>query len=117
MKHPGGIIAADVGGDAHAGHPADPCADLLYSGHQWKGKEQRPEHCESELSASLRICCDSAGVVIGGTGHDTGPHLRENSHDVRPPRGGLAPLWLRRLLINCSSAIKAFISGVHERFW
>src|SRR5450830_245467 len=47
-----------------ADHPLDSGTDHLNADHQGVGEQNRPQHVESELCASLRIGGNSAGIVV-----------------------------------------------------
>ena len=72
------IVPAQVAGDAVAGRPADPGADLLDRRHQRIGEQQRPADAEAELRAGLAIGGDAAGIVVGGAGDEAGPQRLED---------------------------------------
>ncbi len=64
-------------GEAASGGTTDAGADFLESGHQRNGEEHEPRLGEAELRAGLRVRGDAGGIIIGGTGDESGSEAGE----------------------------------------
>jgi hypothetical protein len=84
-REPRRIVPTQISGDAEAGDPADPRADLLDRRHQRVAEHQRPRQAVPELSADLRIGGDAAGIVIRRPSDQARPQHLEQLPAGRPP--------------------------------
>src|SRR5437899_3470980 len=66
-------MLADIGCQALPGDSSYARADKLHGDHQWQRENDGPAELIAELRTRLRIGGDSTGIVIGGTGDESGP--------------------------------------------
>ena len=59
---------AEVSRNSDSSYSPDARADFLNRTHERVGEQCQPESAESKLSASLRVGCNTARVVVGGAG-------------------------------------------------
>src|SRR6266550_5756241 len=97
-------MPAEIGREATSCNPADSSADFLKCGHQWVGKEHRPEHSISEVRSHLGIGRDSTRIVIGRSRNQSRSKLSKNAFY----RGGFQ---LVRLLV-CDSRTRSLWAGM-----
>jgi len=71
-------MPANICGDAFACNTSNSRADFLDDRHQWIRKNYSPQHSVAELRADLRICADSAGIIVSGSGDQAGAEASEN---------------------------------------
>ena len=60
-----------IGGEALAGHPADPRTHQLDRDHERRCQKHRPEQAVTKLRPGLRIGGNARRVVVGGAGHQS----------------------------------------------
>ena len=73
------IMVPNVSRYAFTGCAADPRADFLDDGHKGIGEQQSPRNCEAELCSCLRICRNTAGIIVCGTGDKTWSKRTKNA--------------------------------------
>lgn len=73
---------AQVPGEPVSRHAADPRADQLHRAHQRIGQHHRPQQHRAERRAGLRICGDTARIVVGRSGDQPGTQLFEDALQV-----------------------------------
>jgi hypothetical protein len=88
---------------APAGDHADFGARELDGRHERKGHQREPQGCKAEGGAGHRVGTDPRGIVVRGTGHQTGAeHLQELldrigfAVGIGLDRAGLSGWWLVR---------------------
>jgi len=67
LKHNWWKGGFDVGRKPFSGNPSYTCAHGLNSSHQRKCERHCPEHIETELSSSLRVCRYAAWIIISNS--------------------------------------------------
>src|SRR5262249_45028808 len=63
--------------ESTTGDTTEARTDFLNRAHQWKCEQRGPQHAEAELHSDLGISGDSARIVIGGAGDQTGSKLSQ----------------------------------------
>ena len=71
QHQPAGRQLHHVGGEALAGHPADPRTHQLDRDHERRCQKHRPKQTVTELRSGLRISGNARRVVVSGAGYQS----------------------------------------------
>jgi hypothetical protein len=81
-------MPTNIGGEAMTADPSDSGADNLNADHQRIRKQNGPQHGKSELRTRLGIGRNTARIIVGGAGDQTGAEFLEpgtvDTHRVWP---------------------------------